>query len=66
MKSNYLPLITCSEFSIVNIHANTMVSSLTASSPNTQVKPNKGNKETAANSNVLQNNNNKCTCYISR
>jgi len=35
---------TCSEFSIVNIHANATVSSLTASIPNTQVKPSIGSK----------------------
>jgi len=45
---------TCSELSIVNIHANTTVSSLTASSPNTQVTPNMGSRDIAAISSFLK------------
>ena len=44
---------TCSEFKIVNIHANTAVFSFIASSPNTQVQPSMGITTTAAFSNAL-------------
>ena len=39
---------TCNEFRIVNIQANTMVSWLTASKPNTHVIPSKGDSITVA------------------
>ena len=39
----------------MNIHAKTTVSSLTANRPNTQVKPNTGNRITAAFADALNN-----------
>ena len=54
-------LCTCNELSIVNIHAKATVSSLTANRPNTHVKPNTGNKMTAAFADVL-----KSTCMYVR
>ena len=56
-------LITCSELTTVNIHAKTTVSSLTANRPNTQVKPNTGNRITAAFADALKTRN--CT-WISK
>ena len=44
---------TCSEFKIVNIHANAAVFSFIASRPNTQVQPSMGITTTAAFSNAL-------------
>ena len=48
-------LITCIELITVNIHANTTVSSLTASRPNTHVKPNTGSRMIAAFADALSN-----------
>ena len=45
---------TCNEFNIVKIHANTAVSSLIASNPNTQVHPRMGRIITAVLINDLE------------
>ena len=45
--------LTWSELSAVNIQAKASVSSFTDNNPNTQVKPNSGNKTTAALANAL-------------
>ena len=41
-------IFTCNELSIVNIHANTLDSWLTAKRPNAQVIPNNGSSITVA------------------